>query len=337
VKIDGRLALAIKDSGASAKRLEELGYDGGWSAESGQDPFLPLAPASLATERIQLGTAIAVAFARNPMTLAMMANDLQIASDGRFLLGLGTQVRPHIEKRFSMPWSHPADRMREFVLAMRDIWACWNEGAKLDFRGEFYQHTLSTPFFQPAPHEFGPPKVFLAAVGTRMTEVAGEVADGLLVHPFTTESYLRDVTLPTLAASLQANGRSREGFELQLAAMVVTGESDEQLAEATRTAKRQIAFYGSTPAYRPVLEHSGWGDLQPELNTLSKRGAWRDMTKLIDDDVLQSFAVVGAPDDVADLLVKRFAGALDRLSFYFDLTDDADRLQRAITTIRSAR
>jgi probable F420-dependent oxidoreductase len=336
VKVDGQIANAIKDAGESAKRLEDLAYDGAWSGESAQDPFLPLAPASLATERIQLGTNIAVAFARNPMTLAMMANDLQQASDGRLLLGLGTQVRAHIEKRFSMPWSHPAARMREFVLAMRAIWACWNEDAKLEFRGQYYQHTLTTPFFQPTPHDLGPPKVFLAAVGTRMTEVAGEVADGLLVHPFTTERYLRDVTLPALNASLESHGRRRDQVEVALSAMVVTADTEADMTSAVRTAKRQIAFYGSTPAYRPVLEESGWGDLQPELNTLSKRGAWRDMTDLIDDDVLHAFAVVGEPDDVAALLVKRFAGAVDRLGFYFDLDGDPDRQQQAIATVRSA-
>jgi probable F420-dependent oxidoreductase len=336
MKIDARIPVDLTSSAAGALQLESEGYDGGWTADSGRDPFLPLGPVALETRRLQFGTAIAVAFARNPMTTAMVANDLQAASGGRFLLGLGTQVRAHIEKRFSMPWSHPADRMREFVLAMRAIWATWNEGAELDFRGDFYQHTLMTPFFAPPPHELGPPKVFLAAVGTRMTTVAAEVADGLLVHPFTTERYLREVTLPALESGLAAGGRSRADYEVSLAAMVVTGTDEESIAKATRAACRQLAFYGSTPAYRPVLELHGWGDLQPELNRLSKAGDWRTMRGLITDDILHTFVVVAEPDEVAIRLVERYGGALDRLSFYFPFGGDGDQLTKAVDTIRSA-
>ncbi len=224
MKVDGKLgagaAAAVIDE---ARRHEKAGYDGLWSSESAHDPFLPLVLAAEHTERIELGTAIAVAFARSPMQLAYTAHDLQAYSGGRFLLGLGSQIKPHIERRFSMPWSHPAPRMREFIMAMRAIWSAWNDGTKLSFRGDFYQHTLMTPFFSPPPAPGGAPKVFLAAVGEAMTAVAGEVADGLLVHAFSTERYLREVTLPALSRGLAASGRSRADVEVSLLAMIATG------------------------------------------------------------------------------------------------------------------
>jgi probable F420-dependent oxidoreductase len=203
------------------------------------------------------------------MITATMANDVQLLSRGRLLLGLGSQIKPHIEKRYSMPWSHPAPRMREYVLAMHAIWNCWNEGAPLNFRGEFYRHTLMSPFFNPGPNPYGAPKVYLAAVGELMTEVAGEIADGLLVHPFTTERYLRDVTLPALERGLAKSGRALADFPVSFSGFIATGDSDEQLEDAMRRVRAQIAFYGSTPAYRAVLELHGWGALQSELNTLS--------------------------------------------------------------------
>ena len=316
MKIDGGIRSTLDHAAGDAKKAESAGYDAVWAAETSRDPFLPLLLAAEHTERIGLGTAIAVAFARSPMTLANTAWDLNGYSKGRFHLGLGSQIKPHIEKRFSMPWSHPAPRMREFICAMRAIWDCWQNGTKLDFRGDFYTHTLMTPFFNPGPSEYGPPKVFLAAVGEGMTRVAGEVADGMLVHGFTTELYLRERTLPAVLEGLKASGRTRSDFQLSYPAFVVTGENEEQMAAAATGTRRQIAFYGSTPAYRGVLELHGWGDLQPELNTLSKRGEWEEMGRLIDDDVLNAFAVVGAPDEVPGLLQKRFGDVVDRLSFY---------------------
>src|SRR5438445_2014717 len=218
MKVDGGIGFGagfgIEHAAAAAREAEVAGYDGVWTAETSHDPFFPLLIAAEHTERIELGTGIAVAFARNPMTLANVGNDLQQFSKGRFVLGLGSQIKPHIEKRFSMPWSHPAPRMRELILAMRAIWDCWNNGTKLDFRGDFYSHTLMTPFFNPGPNPYGPPKVFLAAVGDKMTEVAGEVCDGLLVHGFTTERYLREVTLPALDRGLAKAGRTRADIEL---------------------------------------------------------------------------------------------------------------------------
>src|SRR6478609_390177 len=223
MKVDGGVTFDLASAGKAAKEAEGAGYDGVWAAETSHDPFLSLLLAAEATERLELGTSIAVAFARNPMTTATTANDLQAYSGGRFILGLGSQIKPHITKRFSMEWSHPAPRMREFVLAMRAIWDCWNNGTKLDFRGDFYTHTLMTPFFNPGPNPHGEPLVFLAGVGELMTEVAGETADGFLAHGFTTESYLREVTLPALEEGFAAGGRTREDFQISMPAFVVTG------------------------------------------------------------------------------------------------------------------
>lgn len=314
--VDGSIPPGIADSERAAIALEAAGYDGAWSQETGHDPFLSLVPAALATTRLQLGTGIAVAFARNPMVLATMANDLQLASGGRFLLGLGSQVRAHIQKRYSMPWSHPAPRMREFVLALRAIWSAWNDRVPLDFRGDFYTHTLMTPFFDPGPNPFGPPKVFVAAVGERMAEVVGEVADGLLVHGFTTAPYLREVTHPALLRGLARSGRQRSDLQLSYPAFVVTGTDEAGMDQARRAVAAQVAFYASTPSYRPVLELHGWGDLQGELNTLVRQGRWQELGDHLPEEVLEQFAVTAEPDAVAPALLARYGDLVDRLSLY---------------------
>ena len=220
------------------------------------------------------------------MTLAQTAWDLQAASGGRFILGLGSQIKPHITRRFSMPWSHPAARMREMILAIRAIWACWNDGTKLDFRGDFYTHTLMTPFFNPGPNPHGDARIFLAGVGELMTEVAGEVADGFICHGFTTRRYLDEVTLPRSSRGRAEAGRTLEGFEICGPMFVVTGRDEDEMAKAATGVREQIAFYGSTPAYRRVLDLHGWGDLQDELNRMSKEGRWKEMGDLIDDEML---------------------------------------------------
>ena len=316
MKVDTGVGADLALVPEQARSAQKEGYDGIWSAETSHDPFLPLTLAAEHTDGLELGTGIAVAFARNPMQLAGVAHDLQEFSKGRFILGLGSQIKPHIEKRYSMPWSHPAPRMREMILAMRAIWDTWNNGTKLDFRGDFYTHTLMTPFFSPKPSQFGAPRVFLAAVGEKMTEVAGEVADGMLVHGFTTERYLREVTLTSIERGLAKAGRPRSDFELSYPVFVVTGANEEQMASAATAAKQQIAFYGSTPAYKGVLDIHGWGDLQPELNRLSKQGEWVKMGELIDDEVLETFAVVAEPKDVPGRILSRFSGVVDRISFY---------------------
>ncbi|MHB8464033.1 MAG: LLM class F420-dependent oxidoreductase [Acidimicrobiales bacterium] len=300
-----------------AREREEAGYHGLFTAETQHDPFLPLAMAAGVTERIELQTSIAVAFARNPMLLANIGHDLQLYSQGRFSLGLGSQIRPHIENRFSMPWSRPAARMRELVVAMRTIWRSWETGERLDFRGEFYRHTLMTPNFNPGPNGYGPPKILLAAVGPVMTEVAGEVADGLLVHAFTTARYLRERTLPAFEKGLATSGRTRAEMQISCPVFLVTGATEEAMAKSRRSICQQIAFYGSTPDYRAVLELHGWGELQTELNALSKSerpNKWGEMGQLIEDDVLAAFAVVGEPSTLAERLAARFGQDVDRIS-----------------------
>ncbi|MGN6694217.1 MAG: LLM class F420-dependent oxidoreductase [Aquihabitans sp.] len=334
--VDGGIGSDLAKAADQAKLQEALGFDGLWAAETNHDPFLALTLAAEHTERIELGTGIAVAFARSPMTLAQTAYNLNAFAEGRFLLGLGSQIKAHITRRFSMPWSHPAARMREFVLAMQAIWASWEDGTKLDFRGDFYEHTLMTPFFNPGANEFGGPRVFLAAVGELMTKVAGEVCDGMLCHGFTTESYLREVTMRALGEGFEAGGRTRADIQLSLPAFVVTGTTEEEMAAAAKGVREQIAFYGSTPAYRGVLEHHGWGDLQTELNALSKQGEWKQMGTLIDDDILRTFAVVAEPDHVGDELLARFGDLVDRVSFYAPYAVQAGAFAPAIERLRAA-
>jgi probable F420-dependent oxidoreductase len=301
----------------TAADAEHLGYDGCWLSEVKHDPFPLLAVAATRTERLELGTAIALAFARNPMSLAVLANDLQLYSGGRFVLGVGSQIKPHITKRFSMPWSAPAARMREYLLAVRAIWQSWACGERPRFVGEYYTHTLMTPFFDPGPNPHGNPPIILAGVGPRMTRVAGEVADGFFVHGFTTERYLREVTLPTLrAARADAGHDGLDGFQISGLPFVVTGSSEAELAAADAAVRKQIAFYGSTPAYWPVFEAHGWDTLGPELNGLSKRGEWDEMGRRITDEVLDAFAVVAPPDQVASRLLARYGDIFTRLSFY---------------------
>ncbi|WP_406276707.1 TIGR03617 family F420-dependent LLM class oxidoreductase [Nocardia sp. NBC_00881] len=327
---------ALAEVGTTA---EQRGFSGLWSAESTGDPFLPLVAVAGATERLELGTAITVAFARNPMQLAYTAHDLHLLSGGRLLLGLGSQVRPHIERRYGMLWSRPAARMREFVEVLRAIWEAWNTGSKLDFRGDFYSHTLMTPFFSPEPSPSGPPKVYLAAVGDKMTEVAGAVCDGLLPHPFTTERYLREYTLPTLQRGLDQRGRTLDTFSVSLSGLVVTGRTEEEMAAARRAAIEQIAFYGSTPAYYSVLALHGWEDLGHELTALSKSDTedrWSRMGSIIDDDVLNTFAVVAEPDRLGPAIEARFGDLVDRFSFYAPYDHDHELCSAAMEHLRRA-
>jgi probable F420-dependent oxidoreductase len=325
MKVDAGAYQRTADAAASAARAaEEQGYDGWFAFETQIDPFLGCAVAAERTERVTLGTSIVVAFARNPMTVALQANDVQALSGGRFVLGLGSQIKAHITKRYSMPWSKPAARMREFILAVRAIWECWETGGKLDFRGDFYTHTLMAPFFNPGQNPHGNPKVMLAAVGPLMTETAGEVADGVLVHAFSTERYLREATLPALQRGAQKAGRSLDGFEITAPSMIVARDTEEEISAGVEFVKQQIAFYGSTPAYRPVLEMHGWGDLQDELNARTKRGEW-DNAGLITDEMVDAFAVVGKPEDAIAEVKRRYGDVCTRVTL--PIPDDAD-LQR---------
>lgn len=339
MKVDGGIGTNLHQVAEQAKGVEAAGYSGAWTAETSHDPFFPLLLAAEHTETLELGTSIAVAFARNPMTLANIGWDLQAYSKGRFILGLGSQIKPHITKRFSMEWSHPAPRMREMIQAIRAIWDTWENGTPLAFRGDFYTHTLMTPFFTPDRADlagFGVPKIFLAGVGELMTEVAGEVCDGFLCHGFTTEKYLREVTIPALARGRAKAGKTMEGFEIVGPSFVVTGTTEEQLAQAAAGTRQQIAFYGSTPAYRPVLEAHGWGGLQDELNTLSKQGKWVEMGGLITDEILNTFAVVGEPEQIAPELHRRYGDVIQRISFYAPYQSDPERWRRVLEDVKAA-
>ncbi|MBW2376152.1 MAG: TIGR03617 family F420-dependent LLM class oxidoreductase [Deltaproteobacteria bacterium] len=294
--------------------LEEVGYDGAFSFEAKHDPFLAAAVAAEHTERIRLGTAVAIAFARNPMNLANLGYDMQSISGGRFVLGLATQVRPHIEKRFSAHWSQPVKRMREIVLAIRAIWDCWEGKGDLDFRGEFYTHTIMIPAFNPGPNPYGPPPIFMGGFRPLMTAVAGEVSDGFIAHPFNTRTSLLENTLPALQKGLAKSGRRLEELEVMCSTLVVTAETEEKFEESKLAARKQLAFYGSTPAYKSTLDCHGWGDVHHELNAMSKQGRWDEMTDLITDEILESIAVVGERNEIAKKLTERLDGIADSVS-----------------------
>jgi probable F420-dependent oxidoreductase len=339
MKVDSGFGSDLSKVPQTAKEVEAAGYAGAWTAETSHDPFFPLLLAAEHTQTLELGTSIAVAFARNPMTLANIGWDLQSYSQGRFMLGLGSQIKPHIQKRFSMEWSHPAARMREMILAMRAIWDTWQNGTPLNFRGDFYTHTLMTPFFMPDPAEmapYGPPKVFLAGVGELMTEVAGEVCDGFLCHGFTTERYLREVTIPALARGRAKAGKTMDGFEIVGPSFVVTGTNEDEMKTAAAGTRQQIAFYGSTPAYKGVLELHGWGGLHDELNSMSKLGKWVEMGELITDDILNTFAVVAEPSGVAPELSSRYSDVISRLSFYAPYKADPETWLPVIDALKKA-
>ena len=315
MKIDASVASSLTNIATAARRLEEIGYDGIKVAELNHDPFLPLAIAAEHTQTIELVTSVAVAFARNPMSMATLAHDLNAYSCGRLVLGLGSQVRPHIERRFSMPWHKAARQMREFIEAMQAIFDCWYEHKRLEFVGEYYQHTLMPATFTPENIAAGRPRIVLSATGPLMTKVAAEVADGMIMHPFSSPRYIREVTLPAIAQGLEASGRTLAEFELDYAPIVATGHDEESLRRATDAARDRIAFYGSTEAYRPVLEIHGWGEVQTELNRLHKRQQKKEMAHLINDEMLNTIAIVGEPAAVIDTMKSRFADVIGRTAF----------------------
>lgn len=333
--IDTTLTKDLERTRQAAADIEADGYDALWLGETRHEPFLQLLQAAEATSTITVGTAIAIAFARTPMTLANAGYDMARYSQGRFVLGLGSQVKPHIERRFSMPWSHPAARMRELVLALQAIWRTWSEGEPLDFEGDFYTHTLMTPFFSPPAHEWGAPPVYLAAVGSRMTEVAGEVCDGFFFHPFTTAEYMESVTLPALRRGRAAGGHAGlDGFTVAGPAFACFGRTDEELAAAIKGTKDQIAFYASTPTYRPVLDLHGWGELQPELTRMSKQGKWSEMGEAITDEMLHTFSVVGTPEEAGKALAERWGPVATRLTIYANFPTDRDALRAVAAAAR---
>ena len=303
------------EAGPAIKQLEDSGYDGAYSFEGAHDPFLPLVAAATNTSKIELITSIAVAFARNPMTLANIGYDLNLVSQGRFILGLGSQIKPHITKRFSMPWSSPAARMKEMVEAINAIWDCWQNGTKLNYRGKFYTHTLMTPFFNPGPNPYGLPKIYVAAVGPLMTQAVSESADGLLAHPFNSPKYINDVTLPIINKGLKTTGKTRDQFDLSVSVMTGIGATEETHQQAVKACRDQVAFYASTPNYKAVLETHGLGDLSEALNKLSKQGQWKEMGEAIDDETLKTFAVIEeTPEALAREIKNRYGNIGQRIA-----------------------
>ena len=299
----------------AAQNLESLGYDGIRVAETNRDPFIALSLVANATTTIELVTSVVVAFARNPLSLALQAHELNRLANGRLVLGIGSQVKPHIERRYSMPWHKPAKQMREFLQAMHAIFDCWYQGVRLEFEGEYYQHTLMPSTFTPPDREQSfQPKILLSATGPLMTKVAAEEADGLITHPFSTSEYLQDITLPALQEGLNNRQRTRDDFQLDHAPMLAIGDTDEELSRAIGVVKDRIAFYGCTRAYRPVLDHHGWGELQDELIPLNRAHQRQDMINLITDEILHTIAIVGSPEEVISKMKTRFSGVVDRTS-----------------------
>ena len=317
MKLDiGMLTHDLRTLPDYARKAEAMGYDTLWSAETQHDPYLPLAVAASATSRIKLGTNIATVFSRSPMVTAMIAWDLQKASDGRFTLGLGTQVKAHNERRFSVKYESPGPKMAEAIRAIHAIWDCWQNGTKLDFKGQFYTFDVMTPFFNPGPIEHPKIPIFVAAVNPYMCGVAGEFCDGMHVHPFNSPKYLRELVQPAVNAGLAKSGRARKDFTYATASFVVVGDTPEERSQQAQMVKQQIAFYGSTRTYQPVLDCHGWGDLTTKLHRKSIEGDWKGMADLITDEMLDTYAVTATYDKLAAALQTRYAGLLDRTGLY---------------------
>jgi len=301
----------LNASQASARAAEQRGFSGITTLENRHDPFLPLAVAALATESMELSTGVAIAFLRSPMSTAHIAWDLNAASRGRFVLGLGTQIKAHNEKRFSVPWGPPVPRMREYVQALRAIWRAWRGEERLRFEGEHYRFTLMPPNFMPEQTEFAPPPVTLAAVGPAMLRLAGEVADGVRLHPFCTRKYLEQQVLPNLEVGFARSGRERHNFEINGGGFLATGKDDEAVAEIAEWVRYRIGFYGSTPAYWPVLASAGYADLGEKLNYMTKHGQWDQLAAQIPDDLLHLCAAIGRHDEIVPKIEERFGGISD--------------------------
>lgn len=336
MKLDAVFHGTPREAGDEARRLERIGLHGMWSLDTGHNPFMPLLLAAEHSTKLEVGTGVAIALARSPMTLAQEAWDLAAFSKGRFLLGLGSQVQPHIERRFSMPWDNPVEQMRDMIGALRAIFTAFQTGGKLKYEGRYYKHTLLTPFFSPGPIENPDFPILVAGVGPQMTRLAGEVADGYVMHPFTNATYFEKVTWPALEAGLAKSGRPRDKFTVVTPAFMITGNEKQQKA-LERKVREQIGFYGSTPAYAEVLAVLGLEDLAKELHRLSKAGEWQTMGSLITSDIVDHFAVRATEDELPQKLAARWGGKADRLIAHFELPDDnAEAIRRCAETLASA-
>ncbi len=335
MKIDTMLA-GLEDAPAHARRLERLGVDGAFTFEGPHDVFTPLILAAGTTTTLELATNVAIAFPRNPVQLAHQAYDLQLLTHGRFSLGLGSQVRAQVEKRYGASFDRPVARMRELVGALRAIFATWETGERLNFRGEFWSHTLMPPMFNPGPNPYGPPSIALGGLGPQMIRLASEVADGVLVMPFNTATHFASRSVPAIDEGLARGGRDRSSLIVTGEVIVCCGRTEEEMQTARVAGRWLLSFYASTPAYRPVLESEGWGELQPELNELSKSGRWEEMPGLIDDRMLAALAAVGSPKEVALDIADRFGGQVDRVGFYTPYPISEETLGQIVAELASA-
>jgi probable F420-dependent oxidoreductase len=320
-------SLLVHDLGqmpALARFADESGFDGIWTFETAHEPFLPLVLAAEHSQKLTVGTSIAVAFARSPTILAHIAWDLARFSHGRFILGLGTQVKGHNERRFGVKWEKPVDKMRETILAVRAIWDCWQNQSRLNFQGEYFKLTLMTPFFSPAPHEYHRIPIFVAGVNRRMCQLGGELCDGFHVHPLHTARYLREAVLPNIEAGLAKSGRVRQSIELSSSIFVIPSDDAEEAAKCEAEVRRQISFYASTPPYRPVFDLEGWGDVADRLKAMAARGRWDEMPSLITEEMLARLTLRGTWAELPAMVQKKYAGLLDRVSYYFPVVPGQD-------------
>lgn len=338
MKIDTNLATGIlAEVPRVARAAEALGFDGVWTTEAGHDPFIPAVLAAEHTQRIEIGTAIAVAFPRSPMVFAHTAWDLQTLSGGRFILGLGTQVKGHNERRYSVKWEKPGPKLREMILSLRAIWECWQHGTKLDFRGDYYSFTLMTPFFAPGRPLSRPVPIYIAGVNPYICRLAGELCDGFHAHPFHSIKHLRASVLPWIEEGLAKSGRTRKDIQIASTVFVITGANDEEIERARAMVRQQISFYASTRTYRGVLEAHGWGDVSPRLNERAARGDWDGMAAEITDEMLDVYAVTGRHDEIAGKLRAKYDGVLDRVGHYIPYEPGKDEgfYREIIETLRA--
>jgi probable F420-dependent oxidoreductase len=329
MKLDTGLSTRhLREVPAAAKAAEDAGFDCLWIPEAGNDAFLPSAIAAEHTKRIKIGTSVAIAFPRSPMITAATAWDLAGLSEGRFIVGLGTQVKGHIERRYSTKWEAPVPKFREYLQSMRAIFKCWSEGgAKLSFQGKYYNFSLMTPFFTPAKHNFANIPIHIAGVNEYILRLAGEQCDGLHAHPFNSPKYLREYVLPNVEKGLAKSGRSRKDFTMQTTAFVIVGKNDDEIKKTREAVRQQISFYASTRTYKIVLDMHGWGDVAQRLNDKAAKGEWASMAKEITDEMLDVYTVSGNFDNIHDKVIERYDGLLDRLAFYHPYragTDDAE-------------
>ena len=329
---------SLRDVPAAARKAEEMGYDGVVTSQTSHDPFLPLALAAEHTQRVTLGTAVAIAFPLSPTSLAHIAWDIQALSGGRLLLGLGSQVKGHIVRRFSTPYAPPGPRMREYILALRAVWDCWQNGTKLNFKGDYYNLSLMTPYFDPGPIEHPHVPIYISAVNPYMLRLAGELCDGVRLHAFNTPKYTREAVLPNLEAGARKAGRQISDIDICGGSFLATGETEEEIDQSKQAIRTQVAFYGSTRSYRGVFEAHGWGDVCLQLHEMSTQGRWAEMPDLITEEMLEEFAIVSPYDGLVEKIKARWAGIVTRTGLAIPIRkpEDEERLRHMVRELQQA-